>query len=208
MPAYYQRLLDAAGIPPAGAGYELPVSPGDREEVRRRLDRLGRHLDLPLVGLSPGARYGASKLWEPARFAALARRLRDEVRAEVVLLCGPGEEALAARIAAEAGPPLLDTSQDPVPLRLLAAFCDELAVLVSTDSGPRHIAVARSRPVVVVMGPTHPAWTAWNLEHTTVLRHDVPCGPCHLRECPTDHRCMDLITVDEVFRAVTAALSD
>jgi heptosyltransferase-2 len=207
MPLFYQRLLDRMGIPMAGSHYSVPVMADEREQARCVLARCGHDSGRPLVGLTPGARFGASKLWPPERFGDLARRL-GESGIQTILLSGPGEEDLAAPIRDHAGSGLLDTSREPVGLRLLSALIERLTVLVSTDSGPRHLAVAAGVPVVVVMGPTWPAWTAWNLEQTTVLRHDVPCGPCHLRTCPLDHACMDLITVDEVFSAVKGRIAE
>jgi heptosyltransferase-2 len=84
---------------------------------------------------------------------------------------------------------------------------ERLSLLVTTDTGPRHFAAGLGIPTVVAMGSTHPTWTAWSLERTRVVRHDVPCGPCHLRRCPLDHACMDLVTVDEVWDAIGQVLS-
>lgn len=202
MPAYYQRLLDEAGVPPAGPDYELPCRPEDVAAVRARLEALGWRPGRPLAALNPGARFGASKLWAPERFAEVARHLRDARGFQVVVLCGPGEESLCRQVTSLAGAGILDSSSPPIELRLLRPLMDLVDILVTTDSGPRHIAVAAGKPVVVIMGPTHPQWTAWNLERTEVVRHDVPCGPCHLKACPTDHRCMDLVTVTEVLGAI------
>ena len=101
---------------------------------------------------------------------------------------------------------VLDTSAEFLDLGALRGLIDLISLLVTTDTGPRHLAVAREKPVVVVMGPTWPEWTACNLQRTRVIRHDVPCGPCHLRTCPLDHACMERITVREVVRAAEELL--
>jgi heptosyltransferase-2 len=67
--------------------------------------------------------------------------------------------------------------------------------------------VAFRVPVVVVMGPTHPGFTAAHLDETEVVRHDVPCGPCHLKVCPLDHRCMTSIEPEEVLERAVALLA-
>jgi len=51
------------------------------------------------------------------------------------------------------------------------------------------------------MGSTDSRHTDCNLEKTLVMQQKVDCGPCHLRVCPTDHRCMTLITPDTVLAA-------
>jgi heptosyltransferase-2 len=94
-----------------------------------------------------------------------------------------------------------------VPLDVLKPLVRRAAAMVTPDSGPRHVAVAFGVPTVVLMGPTDPGYTGRNLQRTTILRHDVECGPCHLPVCPLDHRCMTLITVDEVLAATLKGLN-
>lgn len=201
MPLFYQGVLDAAGIPSAGPAYELPPEPGDETQAERLVEQLSaRSKGRPLVGLNPGARFGSSKLWDPVRFGELARRL-SRAGFAVLLITGPGEEDLARAVRQAAGEGLAVPS-GVVPLPVLRALARRLCVLVTNDTGPRHIAVAAGCPVVALVGPTFPEWTAWNLERSRVIRHAVPCGPCHLKTCPLDHACMDLITVDEVEAAV------
>ena len=84
----------------------------------------------------------------------------------------------------------------------IPALVDRAALVLSNDTGPRHIAVALRRPVVVLIGPTSSAHTAMHLENQRVLRHDVDCSPCQLKVCPIDHRCMTGLLPE---RAVTAA---
>jgi heptosyltransferase-2 len=39
------------------------------------------------------------------------------------------------------------------------------------------------------------------------LQKQVECGPCQLRTCPLDHRCMTLLTPQEVLGAVQELLA-
>ena len=71
-------------------------------------------------------------------------------------------------------------------------------LLVTTDSGPRHFAAAFDKPVVTLFGPTHIAWTETYHEKAVHLQKAVPCGPCQKRVCPLDHRCMTLLTPEDV----------
>jgi ADP-heptose:LPS heptosyltransferase len=62
-----------------------------------------------------------------------------------------------------------------------------------------HVATAVETPVVAIFGPTDPVTTGPLGEgHVVVKRKGVDCSPCLKRICPTDHRCMREITVDEV----------
>ena len=78
--------------------------------------------------------------------------------------------------------------------------------MICNDTGPRHLAIAYNVPVVVLMGPTSPSVTHSDYARTAILRQEVPCGPCYRRSCPTDHRCMTLITPERVVAAAESLL--
>jgi heptosyltransferase-2 len=85
----------------------------------------------------------------------------------------------------------------------LAAMC---RVFVSNDSGAMHVAAAAGSPIVAMFGPTDERATR-PLGAADVLTADVFCRPCHLRDCPIDHRCMKRIAVETVLAAVSRHLS-
>ena len=78
-------------------------------------------------------------------------------------------------------------------------------VLLTNDTGPMHVAAALGTPVVVPFGSTSPELTGPGLPgdpRHRLLKSDVPCSPCFLRECPIDFRCMNGIGVERVVEAV------
>jgi len=201
MPELYGRVLRAAGVPFEGGAYELPVLDDDRDEASRRLARLGVDPTKPLIALVPGAKFGASKLWAPERFAAAADALAARFGAEVAILSGPGEGDIARRIVAAARSPVRTTHDDVAPLGALRGIVERCCLMLCNDTGPRFFAAALNKPLVCVMGSTHPGWSDWAMERQRVVRVDVPCGPCHLKTCPLDHACMTGVRVDAVVRA-------
>jgi heptosyltransferase-2 len=58
-----------------------------------------------------------------------------------------------------------------------------------------------------LFGPTFIAWTDTFSAREIRLQKQVPCGPCQLRVCPTDHACMNLLTPQEVLGAVQSLLA-
>jgi 3-deoxy-D-manno-octulosonic-acid transferase/heptosyltransferase-1 len=86
-------------------------------------------------------------------------------------------------------------------LRELAALYKEASVLLTTDSGPMHLAAAVGTPVVALFGPTSPARTGPYGEGHIVIRKDMDCSPCFRKACDT-LECMKTIGVEEVFQAV------
>ena len=95
----------------------------------------------------------------------------------------------------------INTAEEVLPLDQAKLALERAELLITTDTGPRHIAIAVGTPAVVLMGSTDPRYTNSHLGPTIVLRRDVPCGPCHLKICPIDHRCMTGIPPSEVIEA-------
>ena len=82
------------------------------------------------------------------------------------------------------------------------------SVMVTNDTGPRHLAAALKVPVVTVFGPTDPRWTEIDFKDERVVRVEVFCGPCQKKRCPLDHRCMTQVSASMVFERVAGLLAD
>ena len=98
-------------------------------------------------------------------------------------------------------PGVFSLADEPLSLGLTKALVRRADLLVTTDSGPRHFAGAFDVPVVTLFGPTHIEWTETYSSRAIHLQKTVPCGPCQLRVCPLDHRCMRDLSVNEVLTA-------
>jgi heptosyltransferase-2 len=196
-------------------GLRLPEHPKPRlyigQALRRRGDALLRDCGVEptdfLIAMNPGASFGPSKCWPAESFAQLARMCRKNLDAKIVLLFGPGEEALIQTIVDRVGKDMIDLRGRNVDLELLKPLVARCNLMITNDTGPRHYAVALDVPVVVIMGPTDPRYTDANTERTVVVRKELPCSPCHKKVCPTQHECMKAITPDEVFAATETLLS-
>jgi len=203
----YNRVVQLLGVPDPGYRMELFTTPLDEAAADAVWNerRLGRYREV--VGLNPGAAFGASKHWPTSYFAELARILVDQRSCGVVVLCGPSEREIANEIARLADRPAVTSLGDAsLSLGLTKAVVKRLALLVTTDSGPRHFAAAFDRPVVTLFGPTHIGWTETYFDKAIHLQKPVPCGPCQLRTCPIDHRCMTTLLPAEVFAAASGLL--
>jgi heptosyltransferase-2 len=143
------------------------------------------------------------KMWPQRALAADA--ILDRHGGAACVFPGPGEEEAAERVAKRMRGRV--AVAPVVGLGALKAAIRRSTLLLTNDAGVRHFAVALRVPHVVVMGPTDPRYTDMNLAHAAVLRREVPCGPCHLKVCPLDHRCMTGITVSDVVAAAGALLA-
>ena len=202
---YYQKLIASLGK------IEDPPLPRIflREEDRRWADRTLKDLGIlegkPLIGMNPGATYGLAKCWDPDRFGELGKRLANKWQTKV-LLFGRGEERpLVQEILRHLGTNGIDLT-GRTGLLQLAALLERCTLLVTNDTGTMHVAAAVGTLLVALFGSTPPLTTGpWGEGHA-VVRKDVPCSPCWKRICPTDHQCMERITVDEVEEVVDRQL--
>ncbi len=200
MPQYYDDLLDAIELPPGSQHPRLAVAAAEDAWVVDHLRSLGVGPAEPLLLLVVGANFGASKLWLPERFAEVARHFQERRGMRALVLVGPAEVELGERIAAAGG--AIALSRPVLPLDKLKALVRRGALMVTGDTGPRHLAVAFDRPIVCLIGPNDPNYTRYCLEHTILIRKDLPCSPCQRKVCPLGHNaCMRDITVAEVIAA-------
>lgn len=199
MPRYYKELLDVLALPGDGLHPQLHVTADEAGWVEQHLQRLGVAPRDRLVVFVVGANFGASKLWPPDRFAAVARHFAQRGD-KALITVGPAEVELGRRIAAAAGVPAL---VDPVlGLDRLKALVARADLMITGDTGPRHLAVAFDRRIVCLMGPNDRNYTEYCMERTVLIQKDLPCVPCQRKVCPLGHhRCMQDISVDEVIAA-------
>jgi heptosyltransferase-2 len=171
-----------------------------QEKGNQLLDSHGIKTDDMVIGMNPGAKFGSSKCWPAEYFAKLAELFTDQWDCKVLLFAGPGEDEIAQSIVNLSKARIVNTGPDKVDLALLKHLIKRCRLLVTNDTGPRHYAVAFDIPVVVIMGPTDPRYTAANLERTLVLRQELDCSPCHKKKCPLDHECMFMIKPEDVLK--------
>lgn len=141
--ARWCRLLGECGI---------PADPGD----------LGMSVPGPLPAEARGATIihpGAgspARCWPAERWAAVARAERAAGR-RVIVSGGPGERALAIRVASAAGVPLQAVVAGRADALGLARLVAAAGRVLSSDTGIAHLATALGTPSVVLFGPTPPS---------------------------------------------------
>ncbi len=195
---YYLRLCAEMGCKPRSKELELFVSPEAQQRVEEIFERHHLNNGPPLILINPGAAYGSSKCWTAEGFARTADLIRERWECNIAVSCAPHELKLATDIISTAKSRVINLVSEIRTLDVLKALVKKCALLITVDSGPRHIAVAFKRPVVTLMGPNDPRYTASPAEIGQVIRADVDCLACHLKTCPKDHRCMTQIKPERV----------
>lgn len=164
-----QRFLTTPALPtsaPAAAHYAAPLAqlglPSG--EVRYPLaSRDPTAVSSQLIALHPGSG-SPRKNWPLARWLALARWLREEQQATLLIISG---EADAPGPWSEIGPVARQ-----LPLNELVAQLTHCRLFLGHDSGVSHLAAACSIPCVLLFGPTDSNCWAPPGSHVTVVRGD------------------------------------
>lgn len=205
---YYLGIAGYLGADISDRRMELFVTDAERRIADRVLAAAGvpDESRRPWVLLNPGARYGSAKLWLPEYFAALADRLADMQNATVMVSAAPSERAIVGEIHRHALRPIVDVSAHGMTLGALKALCGRIDLMITNDTGPRHIAAAMGTRLITLFGPTDPRWTTIDYPREVELFEKVFCGPCQRKICPLDHRCMTRLLPERVHESAVALL--
>lgn len=144
-------------IPPLERRLRAVVTPTERAAMQGLLHQ--SHLTrAPLrVAIHPGSGAApAQKRWPIAGFAEVARALVQQTQAQIIVVGGPSETALAAQLTAAIGPAAASLA-GRLNLRQSLALLEICDLFIGNDSGPLHLATSVGTPVVGIYTVTDPA---------------------------------------------------
>jgi len=182
----------------------LTVSEVRKSRARKILEENGVDLTKKLVAFCPGSTNSHAKRWQTESYAALNDKIQTELNANVILIGAKNETDVSVEVVdkSKLKPFVLTGKTDLSEATAILSLCD---LLVSNDTGPAHISAALGTKTLVIFGPTNPLTTQpWN---ASIVRSNVECSPCMLRDCPIDHRCMRWISADTIFEIVREKLA-
>ena len=144
----YLDVLIPLGVTNAERLPRLRTRPDDDAAIDKLLKKEKADAGAPLIGLFPGAGH-PSRRWPLERFAELAEYLSRNDGVRPIAFAGPEERPLIAQMKSLF--PRSTIIFDKLTIPQLAAAQARLAVLVSNDTGPMHIAAAVGTPVVLLL---------------------------------------------------------
>ena len=198
---YYLTMLERLGISGGDGKLSLNLTTAEQDWASSVLKTQN------VIAVNPGAAYGSAKRWFPERFAQVADTLAQKYQSTIVLTGGPAEIEIGQDIQAfmqQDCMNLIGTTS----VRQMMAVLASSRMLITNDSGPMHVAAAFDVPIVAIFGPTDHTTTSPASTRVKIVRKDMDCAPCLLRQCPTDHRCMKAITPDDVISAAVELLNE
>jgi lipopolysaccharide heptosyltransferase II len=194
-------LLEAIGIPTPRIEYRLPVTEAHRRQVDALLRQRGAGGKPHLAAVNPMAKW-ETKLWPAASFAAVADRLAEDRPVDLVFTGAAEDRPAVADIIGRMKQRAVNLAGD-TSLMELAALYERASLVLSTDTGPMHLAAAVDTPVVALFGPTAPWRTGPFGSGHRVVRAGADCSPCFKRRCP-EPACMRRIDPEQVLAAIAS----
>ncbi len=185
---------------------ELEVSDERKFEADDLLRNFGVDLLKKTVALGVGSTNSRAKRWPAEHYAELTGRLQTEAGANVVLIGSKDEIDVADKVARLCRITPINLAGE-TGLAEAVAVLSNIDLLISNDMGLAHVAAAVGTQTLVIFGPTNPETTRPFSDNAAVIRKDVNCSPCMLRDCPIDHRCMAWIKVEQIFEAAVNVLN-
>lgn len=204
----YLALARACGCPPQSQRLELATTEAEERSAARVWRALSLRANGRVVTLNSGSSNGEARFWPVEHFGRLARMIAQRLEHDVLVMCGPNERRLAGQIVRQAGcDRVFSMADQPLDLGTAKACIRRSRLMVSTDSGPRHVAAAFGKPVITLRGPTLPIWSENPTVRAIDLRLPLDCIGCRKQICPAAyHACMRDLTVEMVFAEVVRGL--
>lgn len=167
----------------------------------------------PLILLNPNASDMLPlRKWPRRNFILLAEKILDGHADALLAVTGsPAEEAEGKRICRDINSSRVISLAGATSLSELITLYTLADVLVTNDSGPAHFASLTDICAIVLYGPETPVLFGTAGKRSHALSAKLACSPCvnalnHRFSPCTNNRCMQLITVKQVYEQVRSCL--
>ncbi|HMM79473.1 MAG TPA: glycosyltransferase family 9 protein [Pyrinomonadaceae bacterium] len=200
-------LLENAGVPVdrASRSTALNLTELEKEAGPAFLAENGIDGGQRIIAIAPGSKW-PSKIWFEERYAAAVERLIASHDVYPIVLGGPEDRECGERLVAVWGRGA--NAAGRLTVRESAALLEHCSLYLGNDTGTMHLAAAVGVKCVAIFAAIdYPGrWAPFGSGHQ-VFRRSVECEGCHTPDCFNAHKCLDLIGVEEVIRAVSMILS-
>lgn len=186
----------------------LAVTDHQKQHLFSQAERWKLDLQQPFIVLNPGASFGPSKCYPPDYYATVADTLAERHHTQTVLVGSPADRPAMHAVADHMHTAAIIPGND-AGLATTKALLAYSKLLITNDTGTRHIAAAMSCPLVTIFGSTDPDRTVIDYKREIICRVSLYCSPCQQKTCPLfHHHCMHWLDPDTVTRAAEQMLTE
>jgi lipopolysaccharide heptosyltransferase II len=171
-----------------------------------RLSSLGIDNSQRWLLLHPGAS-AASRRYPPRQWSEAADQCATRLGCRLIFTGSSDESEMIDAIRADMSASSISLAGE-LDLGRLAALIAHAPVMVSSNTGPAHLAAALQTPIVDLYALTNPQHTPWQVP-SRVLFDDVPCRNCYRSVCPQQHHaCLAGVAPSRIVAAVQDLLEE
>lgn len=206
---YYLELARYVGCLAQDRRMRLAVDDEDQQRAEQLWRQLSFDANVPTIVINSSGATAPSRLWPAEHVESLAARIVADHPWQVLMHCGPAERQSCNASALRVAHPRVQSMGEAaeLPMALSKGVMKRASVVVSTDSGPRHLAIALDRPVITLFGSTDPTWTTTYNDCETLVEESLECRPCWATTCPLAHQnCMRQLSPDRVYHLVVSTM--
>ncbi len=155
-----------------------------------------KQLPEDFVVMCPSAGKTANR-WQGEKFGRLASKLL----LPTVVIASKAEADIAQKVVDYSKGQAISVAGQ-TGLKDLVSLISKAHFFVCNDTGPMHIAAALNIPVFAIFGPANPVRTGPYGTIHTVIQKKMDCAPCYAKEPCSHFRCMNELTVEDVFNII------
>lgn len=200
---YYLKVAEVLGCETKDKRLELSINQKDADSLPVKIKEV-INAERPIVILVPGGAFGPSKCWSAEKYGKTATLLKKQYNAQVLVSIAPNvPELLIADTIGSIAPDAINLGELKLSLGQLKVVFAKCDLVISNDTGPRHIAIALQRKIISLFGPNDPEWTLTGHPDEIQIVGSADCLPCAKPHCSQKtHVCMESITVGKVMESV------
>jgi heptosyltransferase-2 len=155
-----------------------------------------------VIGINPSGTW-PTKIWPLEKFTDLAKKLSSEYK--ILMFWGyQNEKEDALKIKNAVGDNAIIIPE--INLKYTGALLERCRLLITNDTGPMHMAWCLGVSTAVIFGPTNSHLQGPLSTNSIVIKNEsLSCLGCNLTEiadCPHQHKCMQDLSVDEVYSKI------
>lgn len=176
--------------------------------TRRVSELLAGVAERPLIAVGPGSKMPAKRWFLPRYIEVCRRILQQHAEAALVILGDGSDREAGAEILAALGRERVVNLAGQTSISECAAALARCSLYLGNDTGTMHLAASMAVPCIALFTSrdNRDVWSPWGEGHS-LLRRELACSGCMLEACEREQmRCLDLITVDDVWREVSVRL--
>jgi len=187
------------------------------QENKKKIDTIiKKYKNKKFIGLHLSmAETSKYRMWKLNNFEELIKKIHENYKNTIIVLTGSKTESITNKelIKKLKLPRVIDIAGTAV--GELAYLMTKFKLYISNDTGPMHLSAAMGTRTIGLFGPNLPKrYGPLGENNITIYKaNKLKCSPCIIpfqgkfRKCPYNGKCMDLISVEDVYNKVKGVLN-